>query len=110
MSFRSAKVYRSGDYCGTIRQLETGYEFVYDEGYRNRPDALPVSLTLPLNMPKIHSKTMIPFFDGLIPEGWLLDVAVETWKLSSRDRFGLLLALCKDCIGDISIQQEESDE
>jgi serine/threonine-protein kinase HipA len=46
---------------------------------------------------------MFPFFDGLIPEGWLLDVAEKSWKLNSRDRMGLLLACCKDCIGAVSV-------
>ncbi len=46
---------------------------------------------------------MFPFFDGLIPEGWLLDVAVDNWKLKSTDRMGLLLACCKDCIGAVSV-------
>jgi serine/threonine-protein kinase HipA len=47
---------------------------------------------------------MFPFFDGLIPEGWLLDIAEKNWKIDSRDRMGLLLACCKDCIGDVSVQ------
>jgi serine/threonine-protein kinase HipA len=48
---------------------------------------------------------MIPFFDGLIPEGWLLEIAVDNWKLNPRDRMNLLLTLCKDNIGDISIEK-----
>jgi serine/threonine-protein kinase HipA len=46
---------------------------------------------------------MFPFFDGLIPEGWLLDIAEKNWKIDSRDRMGLLLACCKDCIGAVSV-------
>ena len=34
-----------------------------------------------------------PFFDGLIPEGWLLDTGERHWKLNSRDRFELLINL-----------------
>jgi len=41
--------------------------------------------------------------DRLIPEGWLLDIAKRNWKLNSRDRMGLLLACCKDCIGAVSV-------
>ena len=40
-----------------------------------------------------------------IPEGWLLDIAEETWKLDPRDRFGLLLACCRDCIGAVSVRE-----
>jgi serine/threonine-protein kinase HipA len=58
-------------------------------------------------MEPYSSKVLFPFFDGLIPEGWLLRVTQETWKLDYRDRFGVLLAACGDCIGDVSIQREE---
>jgi serine/threonine-protein kinase HipA len=47
---------------------------------------------------------MFSFFDGLIPEGWLLRIAEKNWKLNERDRMGLLLACCKDCIGAVSIE------
>jgi serine/threonine-protein kinase HipA len=47
---------------------------------------------------------MFAFFDGLIPEGWLLDLAVRNWKLDPRDRMGLLLEACRDCIGAVHIQ------
>jgi serine/threonine-protein kinase HipA len=48
-------------------------------------------------------RVLFPFFDGLIPEGWLLEVAEKNWKLNARDRMGLLLACCRDCIGAVSI-------
>ena len=53
---------------------------------------------------------MLPFFDGLIPEGWLLDIAEETWKLNPRDRFGLLLACCRSCIGAVSVREAGDGE
>ena len=51
---------------------------------------------------------MLPFFDGLIPEGWLLEIAEDTWKINPRDRFGLLLACCRSCIGAVSIREVEN--
>jgi serine/threonine-protein kinase HipA len=45
-----------------------------------------------------------PFFDGLIPEGWLLEIAEKNWKLDARDRMGILLATCQDCIGAVSVE------
>jgi len=48
---------------------------------------------------------MIPFFDGLIPEGWLLDVVQDTWKVNSGDRMGLLLVSCRDPIGNVSVRE-----
>jgi serine/threonine-protein kinase HipA len=62
---------------------------------------------LPLRQEAFTTNEMLPFFDGLIPEGWLLQIAVENWKLNPRDRMSLLLTLCRDCIGDIAIIQNE---
>ena len=52
------------------------------------------------------SKTLFSFFDGLIPEGWLLDIVSRNWKIDQKDRFGLLLVACKDGIGNVSIREE----
>jgi serine/threonine-protein kinase HipA len=40
----------------------------------------------------------------------LLDIAEKNWKLHPRDRMGLLLACCKDCIGAISVHQLKEEE
>lgn len=53
---------------------------------------------------------LFPFFDGLVPEGWLLDIAEKNWKLSARDRMGLLLKTCRDCIGAVSIEPMEEEK
>ncbi|AGY54685.1 HipA N-Terminal Domain-Containing Protein [Bacteroidales bacterium CF] len=53
---------------------------------------------------------LFPFFDGLIPEGWLLDIAEKNWKLNPRDRMGLLLACCKDCIGAVSVEEVKEED
>lgn len=64
-----------------------------------------MSLTLPLTKEMYNSKTLFPFFDGLIPEGWLLGVVSRNWKINVSDRFGLLLVACKDAIGNVSIRE-----
>lgn len=53
---------------------------------------------------------MFPFFDGLIPEGWLLVIAQKTWKVDPRDRMGLLLTVCKDPIGAAHVEPVDADE
>lgn len=89
--------------AGWLTQDENGYHFVYDTSYLESEQKVPVSLTLPLQSQTFTSKVLFPFFDGLIPEGWLLDIAEKSWKLNPRDRMGLLLACCKDCIGAVSV-------
>ena len=59
---------------------------------------------MPLKKEEYVSNVLFPFFDGLIPEGWLLGVVSKNWKINQNDRFGLLLAACRDCIGDVSIR------
>ena len=93
-------------YAGEIRDTDEGYEFEYDTNYINSDNALAVSLTLPIQKEKYISKYLFPFFDGLIPEGWLLNVVVNNWKIDTKDRFGLMLVSCKDCIGNVHIEME----
>ena len=89
--------------AGWLTQDEDGFHFVYDKSYLESESPIPISLTLPLQESKFDSQILFPFFDGLIPEGWLLDIAERNWKLNPRDRMGLLLACCKDCIGAVSV-------
>ena len=101
---RRGKVFFKNQYAGLIEETDEGYQFVYDPGYRTAPGATSISVTLLIRTEPFESKTLFPFFDGLIPEGWLLDIAAHNWKIDSRDRMGLLLAVCKDCIGAVSVE------
>ena len=100
---REAIVYWGNTAAGMLSEQDAGYIFRYLDTYLGNSDARAVSFTLPIQKDPFISKTMFPFFDGLIPEGWLLDVAAQTWKLDPRDRMGLLLTCCKDCIGAVSV-------
>lgn len=104
-TFRKAYVYVRDTYAGVLSETDSGYTFSYDRAYMLRPDATAVSLTLPLREEAYSSSTLFSFFDGLIPEGWLLNVISRNWKLLTTDRFGLLLKACKDPIGNVSIME-----
>ena len=106
-AFRSAAVYVRDSFAGTLSETDSGYSFAYDAGYLASADAAPVSLTLPLREEPYESKTLFSFFDGLIPEGWLLRVVSRNWKVDEGDRFGLLLVACRDCIGAVRIGEAE---
>lgn len=100
---KSGKVFYKDKFAGIITEDESGYSFTYDKGYLNSENEKKISLTLPLRKEAFKSKTMFPFFDGLIPEGWLLDIVEKNWKINPRDRMSLLLTFCKDCIGAVSV-------
>lgn len=106
--FRSADVYVQGIHAGVLEETETGYRFSYSGDYLTQDDPLPISLTMPVCEESYESPVLFAFFDGLIPEGWLLDVVERHWKIDHSDRFGLLLAACRDCIGDVSIVRREN--
>ena len=89
--------------AGILTEDDNGYNFKYEKAYLENESALAVSLTLPLQKEQFNAEYLFPFFDGLIPEGWLLDIAHKNWKINPRDRMGLLLTTCRDCIGNISI-------
>jgi serine/threonine-protein kinase HipA len=107
---KQAKIYMRNRFAGILTEDDTGYSFRYDYGYLHAEDAEAISLTMPIQKEVYHSKVLFPFFDGLIPEGWLLDVAGRSWKIDLRDRMSLLLACCKDCIGTVSVVPIENEK
>lgn len=107
-SYRTAYVYVRGSFAGTLQETDSGYSFAYDSEYLENPEAPFVSLTLPKKSEAYTSKILFSFFDGLIPEGWLLDIVSHNWKIDKNDRFALLLVACRDCIGAVSIREVRS--
>lgn len=105
--YRKGKVYIQNHFAGIIAETDEGYEFTYEREYLKSDNPAALSLTMPLTDEVYKSTTLFPFFDGLIPEGWLLNVVARNWKLSINDRFGLLIVACRDCIGDVFIRNED---
>ena len=87
--------------AGTLtRHADDSYEFQYNEGYLNAGGPA-ISVTLPASPAPFHTDRLFPFFDGLIPEGWLLNLASKKLRLDPlQDRYELLTSLCHDTIGD----------
>lgn len=109
---RKAWVYYKKELAGILSEEDDGYLFQYHQNYLESSNAEPISLTLPLASKPYESRVLFPFFDGLIPEGWLLDVAIRNTDISILDRMSLLLLCCKDCIGAVSVvpKNDESHE
>jgi serine/threonine-protein kinase HipA len=100
---RQAAIHIKQRFAGILTETDSGYSFLYDNAYLSEETAEPVSLTMPLRKEPYTDKVLFPFFDGLIPEGWLLDIAERNWKINHRDRMALLLSCCRDCIGAVSV-------
>jgi serine/threonine-protein kinase HipA len=101
---RQAKVYYNENLAGIITENNEGeYVFQYDSEYIEKHPQDFVTFTMPVTEKLYTSKILFPFFEGLIPEGWLLDIASQSWRINKNDRMGLLLACCQNCIGAVSV-------
>lgn len=101
---RRAKIYYKEFLAGVLTETADGdYIFIYDADYALKFPDKHICVSLPVSGTPYKDKRLFPFFEGLIPEGWLLDIASKNWKINQSDRMGLLLACCKDCIGAVSV-------
>jgi serine/threonine-protein kinase HipA len=102
---RQAGVYYQEVLAGILTETDGGeFTFVYNTDYiQNYPQQF-ITFTMPVSENLYTEKRLFPFFEGLIPEGWLLEIASKNWKINRNDRMGLLLACCNNCIGAVSIK------
>jgi len=101
---RRAVVRLDGARVGELVEIgDRATHFTYDGAWLERPDAVPVSLTMPLRADPFDASGLHPFFENLLPEGWLLQLSTEKLKIPPDDAFGLLLATCGDCVGAVEI-------
>lgn len=110
---RQGNVYYKEHLAGTITETPDGeYIFQYNNNYvDNHPNEF-ITFKMPVTNKPYTDKRLFPFFEGLIPEGWLLDIATKSWKINPNDRMGLLLACCQNCIGAVSVKpiSEENEK
>lgn len=108
---RTAEVFYKENLAGKLTETDEGdYLFQYDTQYvKNHPKDF-ITFTMPVRNEVYKEKTLFPFFEGLIPEGWLLEIASKNWKINRNDRMGLLLACCQNCIGAVSIKPKQIED
>jgi len=102
---RAAEIFYHDMLAGILTETDEGhFIFQYDEKYVVEHPEQFLTFTMPVTKYPYHDKYLFPFFEGLIPEGWLLDVAKTHYKINPNDRMGLLLACCQNCIGAVSVK------
>ena len=109
---RQADIYYKEHLAGLLTETNEGeYVFQYNSDYAKQYPNQFITFSMPVTDKSYTEKRLFPFFEGLIPEGWLLDIASKNWKINPNDRMGLLLACCQNCIGAVSvIPKEETNE
>ncbi len=99
---RSAQVLYKNELAGYITETQNGYTFQYD--YEFLKKNIPISISLPPREEPYISKELFPFFKGLLPEGWYLNIVSTTQKVDNKDSFGLLLASSSgDTLGAVTV-------
>ena len=101
---RRGKVFYKDLLAGIITETDDGdYVFQYNAQYVNDHPNDFLTFTMRVSSKPYTDNRLFPFFEGLIPEGWLLNIASNNWKIKENDRMGLLLACCQNCIGAVSV-------
>jgi len=102
---RLAEIYYQDVLAGILLETEDGeYKFTYDANYVDMYPTQFLNFSMPVSKHSYSSNRLFPFFEGLIPEGWLLEIAAKNWKINRNDRMGLLLVCCQNCIGAVSVK------
>lgn len=99
---RQAKVYVHNSFAGLLTEHDKKhFSFTYDESYKGPP----VSLTMPVAKKTFSYNVFPPFFDGLLPEGTMLESLLRQAKLDKHDYFGQLLVVGEDLVGAVSVKE-----
>jgi len=101
---REGQVFFDKDLAGYISEKEGGYIFEYDKEFLKKN--ISISASLPPRAEPYESKELFPFFKGLLPEGWYLDIVAATQKVDREDLFGILLCTAGgDTIGAVTVRK-----
>jgi serine/threonine-protein kinase HipA len=99
---RKALIFVHGKKAGVLTEIEKGkYQFTYQSEYQGAP----VSLAMPITKQHYEFTEFPPFFEGLLPEGIMLDALLRKCKIDKNDYFTQLLQVGKDTIGAVTIEE-----
>ena len=102
---KTAKVFVDGVLAGELQEIEQGqkYQFIYLDGYQGSS----VSLEMPTTRLRYEYDQFPPFFEGLLPEGVLLEGLLRQAKLDRSDLMGQLLTVGQDMVGNVTVKASE---
>lgn len=102
---KKAKVFVDGNYAGELIELKKGseYEFVYSQDY----EGSSVSLTMPVSKKPFRFERFPPFFEGLLPEGPMLEALLKKAKIDENDYFEQIVRVGGDLVGNVTVERQE---
>lgn len=99
---RQAKILVNNEVVGILYEMnERQYRFTYEPDYQGSP----VSLTMPVRNNEYEFTSFPPFFEGLLPEGILLESLLRKYKIDRNDYFGQLMKVGNDLVGAVNVEE-----
>lgn len=103
-------VYKNGARVGRLVQDDDGtLSFGYDPAWLARPDASPLSRSLPLQVEPFNSKKTRPYFAGILPEERPRKLIATILGISDINDFAMLERIGGECAGAVSLFPEGSE-
>ena len=96
------EVWLFAEHIGTLSLQEGRLRFRYRENWLNRPGAVALSCSLPLQSDAFDDVHARPFFAGLLPEGHLRRLIAQQFQVSGQNDFALLDHIGGECAGAIT--------
>ena len=95
----------NGERVGVVRQHRGGnLTLTYDQTWRDRPDAYPLSLSMRLVRQDHPDAVVRPYLEGLLPDNAdVLDRWAREFHVSPRNPFALLRHMGGDCAGAVQL-------
>lgn len=88
--------------AGILEQMsEEKFRFTYYKDYSGDS----VSLTIPVRDEPYEYSQFPPYFDGLLPEGAMLEALLRQLKIDRKDSFSQLCAVGGEMIGAITARE-----
>lgn len=108
MKSKRARVMNNGELAGYLSRTTEGYVFTYDNGYFGDASRPAISLTLPKKTREYRSRTLFPFFFGLLAEGENKRAQCRFLKIDEDDHFTRLLKTAgTETIGAVTIREDD---
>jgi serine/threonine-protein kinase HipA len=91
--------------AGTLSLVNGRLSFCYSPTWLSRPDAVALSVSLPLQAAPFDDHQARPFFAGLLPEGQMRRLIAQQVQVSGQNDFALLNHIGGECAGAVTFLQ-----
>jgi len=87
---------------GTLALVDGRLNFRYAPDWLSQPDAVALSIALPLQAQPFDDRATRPFFAGLLPEGQMRRLIAQQFQVSGQNDFALLDHIGGECAGAVT--------